>query len=62
MIRGELPLIDDSIRNSNDLVDQALLRAFTMCYVYDPHKRPSAKDIARYLEDRWLALEGTKLT
>ena len=62
MIRGELPLIDDSIRNSNDPVDQALLEAFKMCYSYDPHKRPSAKDIARYLEDRWLALEGRKST
>ncbi|KAL7454188.1 hypothetical protein ACHAWC_009354 [Mediolabrus comicus] len=62
MIRGELPLIDDSIRNSNDLVDQTLLNAFKMCYVYDPRKRPSAKDIARYLEDRWLALEGRKST
>lgn len=62
MILGELPLIDDSIRNSDDPVDQALLNAFKMCYAYDPQKRPSAKDVARYLEDRWLALEGRKLT
>jgi len=56
MIRGELPLIDDVIVNSSDPVDQALLKAFYMCYTYDPQKRPSAKEVASYLEERWLEL------
>ena len=56
MIRGELPVIDDSIKNSPDPVHQALLNAFYMCYTYNPQKRPSAKEVARYLEERWLEL------
>ena len=57
MIRGELPVIDDAIVNSSDPVDQALLKAFYMCYTYDPKKRPSAKEVASYLEERWLELK-----
>ena len=56
MIRGELPVIDDSIKNSSDPVNQALMKAFYMCYTYDPEKRPSAKQVARYLEERWSEL------
>jgi len=56
MIRGELPVIDDAIANSSDPVDQALLNAFYMCYTYNPQERPSAKEVARYLEDRWFEL------
>ena len=60
MIRGELPVIDDSIKNSSDPVHQALLNAFYMCYTYNPQKRPSAKEVARYLEERWSELsDGT---
>ncbi|KAL7426045.1 hypothetical protein ACHAXM_000289 [Skeletonema potamos] len=56
MIRGELPAINDEIANSADPVDQALLKAFYMCYTHDPKKRPSAKEVASYLEERWLEL------
>ncbi len=56
MIRGELPVIEDSIVNSSDPVDQALLSAFYMCYTYDPQTRPMAKEVATYLEERWIEL------
>ena len=56
MIRGELPMIEDSIATSSDPVDQALLSAFYMCYTHNPQQRPMAKEVATYLEERWTEL------
>ena len=58
MIRGELPVIEDTISNSSDPVDQALLKAFYMCYTHDPQKRPSAKEVATFLQERWAELNA----
>jgi len=60
MIRGELPVIEDSIANSSNPVDQALLGAFYMCYTHNPQKRPIAKEVAKYLEERWSELSQGK--
>lgn len=58
IIRGEVPAIDDSISNSSDPVDLALLKAFYMCYTHDPQRRPSAKEVSAFLQERWVEMNA----
>jgi len=46
---GKLPQIPNEYRESEDPVDQVLLQAIQMCYVYEPRVRPKAGTVAAYL-------------
>jgi len=50
---GIRPRISSSIVNSTDPVDQILMRAIDMCYVYDPKERPTAREVADFLHRGW---------
>mmetsp|Transcript_5483 Transcript_5483/g.11939 ORF Transcript_5483/g.11939 Transcript_5483/m.11939 type:complete len:556 (+) Transcript_5483:40-1707(+) len=54
--KGKLPTIDDKYLESQDPVDVALREAIGMCYVFDPHKRAKAADVASYLRKKLLEL------
>lgn len=56
VIDGKLPRISSVIMNSTDPVDVLLMKARDMCYVYDPWKRASARQIATFLHEGWKEL------
>jgi len=47
--RGKKPKIDVELRESEDVVDRALVRAVEMCYVHDWKERRTAMDILNIL-------------
>ncbi len=47
--KGKRPKIDAELRESEDPVDQALVRAVRMCYVRDWKERHTAMDILNFL-------------
>jgi len=55
--QGILPHIPEEIMESKDFAVVAIREAMLKCYTFDPHKRPSAKEIARGLDK---ALEKLK--
>jgi serine/threonine protein kinase len=46
---GKRPYVNGTILNSTNPIDQALLKAMDMCYVHDPSKRASAKEVLNFL-------------
>jgi len=56
-LKGVKPKIPDEVKNSDDPIIQAVLNAMNRCYRSDPNVRPSAREIADYLKDQFLALE-----
>ncbi len=46
---GKRPYVNATILNSTNAIDQALLTAMDMCYVQDPSKRASAKEVLNFL-------------
>ncbi len=55
-LKGAKPKIPDEVKKSDDPSIQALLNAMNRCYRSDPAERPSAREIADYLNDKFLAL------
>eukprot|EP00980_Cylindrotheca_fusiformis_P021777 scaffold8600_cov111-Cylindrotheca_fusiformis.AAC.9 len=47
---GELPPISSKLLNSTDPVDQVLLKAIDLCYVYEPRDRPKAGVVVDFLK------------
>ena len=58
VIDGKLPRISSVILNSTDLVDVLLMKARDMCYIYDPWKRASARQVATFLHEGWKKLSA----
>ena len=58
VIDGKLPRISSVILNSTDPVDVLLMKARDMCYVYDPKKRASARQVANFLHEGWKKLSA----
>jgi len=54
VIQGILPEISDAILNSTDPVDKVLKKALDMCYVYEPSKRATAREVASFLQTSWV--------
>eukprot|EP00980_Cylindrotheca_fusiformis_P021774 scaffold8600_cov111-Cylindrotheca_fusiformis.AAC.6 len=50
IIEGELPPILSDFENSTDPVDQVLLKAIDLCYVYEPSDRPKAGVVVDFLK------------
>jgi len=46
---GERPKIPISIRDSTDPFDQTMLKAIEMCWIQDPKKRASARQIQQFI-------------
>ena len=49
--KGELPYIPEEVKTSTDPVDQVLLKAIDMCYVYEPKDRPKAGEVLEYMKN-----------
>jgi serine/threonine protein kinase len=47
--KGERPSIDNGILNSTDPFDQAMLKAIEMCWIQDPVKRASAREVQTFI-------------
>jgi len=60
VIKGMLPKIDQSILNSSDPVDKLLKEALDMCYIYEPSKRATAREVATFLHKSWKELSIVK--
>jgi len=58
VIDGKLPRISSVILNSTDPVDVLLMKARDMCYVYDPRKRATARQVAAFLHEGWKELRS----
>jgi hypothetical protein len=56
-VLGITSAIPEVLLNSTDRAVNSLTRAIRMCWRKDPAKRPSAREISRYLKER-LLLEG----
>ncbi len=50
-VRGELPHTPSLILNSSNPVDKILKDALDMCYIYDPSRRVTAKEVATFLDN-----------
>jgi hypothetical protein len=48
--KGVLPFILPEVMTTTDKEVAAIRDAMLQCYAFDPHKRPSAREIARQLE------------
>ncbi|MGK3742651.1 MAG: hypothetical protein ACI8RD_012935 [Bacillariaceae sp.] len=46
---GERPEIPSSIQDSTDPFDRAMLKAIEMCWIQDPRKRASARQIQEFI-------------
>ncbi|KAG7348054.1 protein kinase domain containing protein [Nitzschia inconspicua] len=46
---GERPFIPESIRNSTDPFDRAILEAIDMCWVQDPSERATARQVQKHI-------------
>lgn len=47
VIAGERPAIPKKFLNSTDPFDQTMLKAIEMCWVHDPEKRATAREVQR---------------
>mmetsp|Transcript_19590 Transcript_19590/g.48222 ORF Transcript_19590/g.48222 Transcript_19590/m.48222 type:complete len:123 (+) Transcript_19590:83-451(+) len=63
LVDGELPPLPEKIKNSSDPINQVLLKAIDMCYVYDPKNRPKAGAVLEYLkqESKRLGVEWKRV-
>lgn len=53
---GILPYIPDEVKRSENPEVQVLFEAMLRCYTYDPEIRPSAREVANYLEQQYQEL------
>ena len=56
IVKGMLPPFHQYIATPSDPINQVLLKAIEMCYVYDAKDRPKAGDILEYLEKEAMRL------
>ena len=49
VMAGERPHIPSSVQNSTDPFDQAMLKAIQMCWIHEPKKRASARQIQEFI-------------
>jgi len=57
VIKGVLPFIPDKVVHTKNKEVSAIRDAMLRCYTYDPNDRPSAREIANYLDDIITKLE-----
>lgn len=50
IMTGERPFIDPKFTNSTKSRVQAMLKAIDMCWIQDPRKRASAREVASFLK------------
>lgn len=50
LINGKLSRIPFQFLNSTNSADRAMVMAIQMAWVYDPHNRPTAREIANFLK------------
>lgn len=50
IVGGRLPPFREKIKNPSDPINQVLLKAIELCYVYDPKDRPKAAAVLEYLK------------
>ena len=60
-LKGVEPKIPHEVKNSNDPSIQAVLHAMHRCYRSDPNVRPSAREIADYLNAKYLELSQSNV-
>ncbi|KAL9179449.1 hypothetical protein ACHAXT_008739 [Thalassiosira profunda] len=53
VVGGLLPEIDATIVNASDPVNGVLMKALDMCWVYEPSKRATAREVASFLQESW---------
>jgi serine/threonine protein kinase len=46
---GKRPPIPQSMQNSTDPFDQAMLKAINMCWIHDPEKRATARQVQNFI-------------
>ena len=49
ILKGGLARIPAAFQDSKDPSDQAMIKAMKMAWTFDPHDRPSAREITDYL-------------
>jgi serine/threonine protein kinase len=54
--KGILPHIPEEVWKSDDSEVQIILEAMLRCYTFDPGLRPSARQIANYLDQQYQLL------
>lgn len=59
VVDGVLPFIPDEVIHSTDAEVVAIREAMLKCYTYDPHERPSAREITSALQAALDELEKT---
>jgi hypothetical protein len=60
ILEGKRSQIPSFIRKSNDPAHQAMIHALGMAWTQDPDERPPAREIAAYLEQELIAINGGK--
>ena len=60
VIEGKRPVVDESIKTSDDAVDKVLLKAMEMCFVHDPSKRASASEVLDFLASEMATLNASE--
>jgi serine/threonine protein kinase len=54
--KGSRPPIPEAILNTTDMFDQTLLNATRACWIQDPEKRATARQIQKYIESQLIKL------
>ena len=53
---GERPHLDESLKTSKDPFVQALIRAMNMCWIHDPKKRATARQVEKFIDSELVRL------
>lgn len=56
---GERPHLNETYAKSKDPFVQTLVRAMNMCWVHDPQKRPTARQVEKFLDSALVSLGVT---
>ena len=59
VMEGKRPVVDQSIRTSEDPVDKALLKAVEMCFIHEPSKRATAREVLKFLTSELAKLNSS---
>ena len=56
IMAGERPKLNETIAKSKDPFDQALIRAMDMCWIHNPKKRATARQVEKFIDSELVRL------
>lgn len=59
IINGELPALPAEVTESNNTATKALIQAMKWAYTFSPNKRPSARAVGKFLDEKLEKLQGS---